>query len=129
MLETWRSNLPAKMADYPSQHPDIEPATCFSHPPTPNFDTPTEQDWEAREPQQEGAEQLSRAGNETEDVQPSGPDSKKEGVIIMQGDVATTETIDIASVAKNTIPVAGLFHTRLAAYYIHLQIAPDMPDT
>jgi hypothetical protein len=33
------------MANYLSHHP---PATCFSHPPTPNFDTPTEQDWEAR---------------------------------------------------------------------------------
>ena len=133
MLNTCRTKLPAKMANYPPQDSNIEPATHFPHPPTPDFDTPTEKYWQAREPQQEEAEQLSRAGNETEEFQPTSddPDSGKEGVIIMQGDVATTETIGIASVAQDTITVlvAGLFHTHLAAYYIYLQSASDMPDT
>jgi hypothetical protein len=95
MLNTCRTKLPANMANYPPQDSNIEPATHFPHPPTPDFDTPTEKYWQAREPQQEEAEQLSRAGNETEEFQPTSddPDSGKEGVIIMQGDVATTETI------------------------------------
>ena len=96
MSKAYRTNLPANMANYSSLHPNIEPATHFSHSPTPDFDTPTEKNWQAREPQQEEAEQLSRVGNETEEVQPTSddPDSREGDIIIMQGDAATTGTIE-----------------------------------